>query len=139
MYGFLHNVKGTVSIFVLVSTNQEQSYFPAEWHKQSAVHLVWPSDNSDWKDNYEEVIACYLDIARSIIGRQKLLIIFPDEFNVDKVFSKTEQTQIKVVFEDTNDTWVRDYGGLAVVTNGEKQLLDFKFNVWGVWLTCNCN
>jgi len=112
-------------------TNSDESYFPAEWHLQSAVHLVWPNLNSDWKDNYLEVTQCYLDISKAILGSQKLLITFPKEFTVDSVFTADEQAQMVIIFADYNDTWVRDFGGISVFRNGFKQVFDFKFNGWG--------
>jgi agmatine deiminase len=107
------------------------SYFPAEWHKQSAVHLVWPSENSDWKNNYKEVVDCYVSIVKAILGRQKLLIVFPVDFIVDELFTVDDQSKMNISFAFYNDTWVRDYGGLSVIIKDKSYLLDFKFNGWG--------
>jgi agmatine deiminase len=112
-------------------TNSDESYFPAEWHLQSAVQLVWPSINSDWKDNYKEVTQCYLDISKAILGSQNLLITFPMEFNVNTVFSAEEQNQMVIIYAEYNDTWVRDFGGISVFNKSFKRVLDFKFNGWG--------
>lgn len=107
------------------------SYFPAEWHLQSAVHLVWPSESSDWKGNYEQVIICYLSIVKAVLGRQKLVLVFPENYPVADYFSDKEQSQMTIFFEQYNDTWVRDYGGISVFKEGRMSLLDFKFNAWG--------
>ncbi|SFV57545.1 Agmatine deiminase [hydrothermal vent metagenome] len=32
---------------------------------------------------------------------------------------------------DTNDTWIRDYGYISIIEDGEVKLLDFKFDAWG--------
>ena len=114
-----------------MSLSAKLAYFPPEWHPQSAVHLVWPSSDSDWQDDDESVTQCYLNLVDALIGRQTLLLIFPYNFDVDALFSQDQQASMMIVYGNYNDTWVRDYGGLSVFKYGEMHLLDFKFNGWG--------
>ena len=120
-----------MSIFALMSTTTNQSYFPAEWHPQSAIHLVWPSEDSDWSVNYKEVVLCYVAMIKALLGRQKVLLVFPVGFNVNEYFSQKEQTKMVITYSSYNDTWVRDYGGISMINNGKFRLVDFKFNAWG--------
>jgi agmatine/peptidylarginine deiminase len=58
----------------------------------------------------EEITATYEEMAREIRKREDLLI----------------------VGEPSNDTWARDHGFISLVDDqGERRLLDFKFNGWG--------
>ena len=51
---------------------------PAEWYPQSAVQLTWPHENTDWAPILDEVIPCFVAIAKEVIKREKLLIVCPD-------------------------------------------------------------
>jgi agmatine deiminase len=130
VYTYSENLFG-LSIFVLMSYNKNQSFFPAEWYPQSAVHFVWPCENSDWKANYKQVVSCYVAIVKAVLGRQKLLMTFPEHHDLDKLFTAEEQSKMDITHASYNDTWVRDYGGIAVFDQGNLHLLDFKFNAWG--------
>ena len=55
---------------------------PAEWYPQSAVQLTWPHENTDWAPILDEVIPCFVAIAKEVIKREKLLIVCPDETTV---------------------------------------------------------
>ena len=48
---------------------------PAEWYPQSAVQLTWPHENTDWAPILDEVIPCFVAIAKEVIKREKLLIV----------------------------------------------------------------
>ncbi len=37
---------------------------PAEWYPQSAVQLTWPHENTDWAPILDEVIPCFVAIAK---------------------------------------------------------------------------
>lgn len=106
--------------------------FPAEWCRQSGVQLTWPHANTDWFDMLDEVIRCYVSIAKAILKREKLLIVCPDEEEVLKHFSHEEQSKLIVVELKSNDTWARDHGAISVFINNKPTLLDFKFNAWGL-------
>ena len=40
---------------------------PAEWYPQSAVQLTWPHENTDWAPILDEVIPCFVAIAKEVI------------------------------------------------------------------------
>jgi agmatine deiminase len=98
--------------------------------------LTWPHKQSDWKDRLEEVEPVYLDIARAISSRERLLVICHDETHrqttLDRITAAKIQTgNIRLVCAPSNDTWVRDYGPLAVRNDGNILLQDYTFNAWG--------
>ncbi|MDL2255375.1 agmatine deiminase family protein, partial [Parabacteroides sp. OttesenSCG-928-K15] len=57
----------------------ESVVFPPEWAVQSGVQLTWPHEDTDWAPILEEVIPCFVAIAREILKREKLLIVCRDE------------------------------------------------------------
>ena len=38
---------------------------------------------------------------------------------------------------ETNDTWIRDFGGIEIEENGDITTLDFTFNAWGLKFAAN--
>ena len=87
---------------------------PAEWYPQSAVQLTWPHENTDWAPILDEVIPCFVAIAKEVIKREKLLIVCPDETAVREQLGEVDYDRIIFREMDTNDTWARDHGGISV-------------------------
>ena len=58
---------------------EDKIVLPAEWYPQSAVQLTWPHEDTDWAPILEEVVPCFVSIAKEVIKREKLLIVCPDE------------------------------------------------------------
>ena len=48
-------------------------YFPAEWHRQEMVQLTWPHENTDWNYMLDEVESCFVELAKAISARERLL------------------------------------------------------------------
>ena len=111
--------------------------FPAEWHRQSAVQLTWPHENTDWAPILNEVIPCFVSIAHEIMKREKLLVVCVDEQQVRKQLGDIDEA--KVIFREmeTNDTWARDHGGISVFDEGIPVVYDFGFNGWGMKFAAN--
>lgn len=106
-------------------------FLPPEWHPQSAVQLTWPHKDTDWSYMLDEVNECFIEIAREISSRQKLLVVCKDQAEVEKLLSDCNMKNIVFSGQDSNDTWARDHGGITVLDNGEPVILDFGFNGWG--------
>jgi agmatine/peptidylarginine deiminase len=111
--------------------------FPAEWAKQSAVMLTWPHIHTDWKDNLEEVTACFVAIAKEIVKHEKLLIVCNNSDEVKKTLKGIDYSQILFREIKTNDTWARDHGPIIVWMNDIPYILDFTFNGWGLKFPAN--
>jgi agmatine/peptidylarginine deiminase len=108
----------------------------AESTAQSGVLLTWPHACSDWQDDIDAVTAVYVEIAREITRREPLVVICYDSAHQRQVEHTLANAGIcgdalHLFQAPTNDTWIRDYGPIAVSTGAERTLLDFSFNGWG--------
>ncbi len=110
--------------------------FPAEWEPQSAVILVWPHPDSDWRELLASAERCYQEIARAIIARQGLLVVCHNEAIRQRVAAlladaEGAEERLRLAVAPSNDTWIRDFGPLTVLHGERAELLDFRFNAWG--------
>ncbi len=108
-------------------------FFPAEWHRQEMVQLTWPHEKTDWSYMLEEVEACFVELAKAISAREKLLIVAPD---TEKVYNKLKDNKATMgnitMFKcETNDTWARDHGFITLLGDNVPHYIDFCFNGWG--------
>ena len=112
-------------------------FFPAEWTLQAAVLLTFPHTDTDWKYNLDEVIPCFVSIAKEIVKREKLIIVCRSVEEVKQALGKMDYSRI--IFREirSNDTWARDHGPLSIFVNGIPYLLDFTFNGWGLKFPAN--
>jgi len=115
------------------------TYFPAEWISQSGVLLTWPHSDTDWKNNLEEVTACFVSIAEEILKREKLIIVCQSIKEVKRALARSNPNYERIVFREirSNDTWARDHGPLAIFVNDTPGLFDFGFNGWGLRFPAN--
>jgi agmatine deiminase len=103
---------------------------------QSGILLTWPHHHSAWSDSLEAVTAVYLDIARAVVAHEKLLVACYDTDHAREVRQACVRAgvpldAIRFFPVQTNDTWIRDYGPLAVSDGTGLLLLDFAFDGWG--------
>ena len=111
---------------------------PAEWYPQSAVQLTWPHEGTDWAPLLDEVVPCFVAIAKEIAKRETLLIVCTDEQEVRKQLGEgIDEGRILFREMETNDTWARDHGGITVFDQGELCVYDFVFNGWGMKFAAN--
>ena len=115
----------------------KKTILPAEWYPQSAIQLTWPHEETDWAPILDEVIPCFVAIAKEVIKREKLLIVCPDEQQVREQLGDVDYTQIRFREMETNDTWARDHGGISIFEEGKPMLYDFVFNGWGMKFAAN--
>lgn len=105
--------------------------FIEEWTIQSAVMIAWPHESTDWNYMIEEVEKCYINVAKTILEYENLIIITQKEDYVKSLIGKNHKFKVKYVNVPTNDTWCRDFGGITVEKNHEFAICNFKFNAWG--------
>lgn len=104
---------------------------PAEWEPQSFVQLTFPHPGTDWLDQLELVLPCFLEIAAAISRFQPVLIVCQDAASLRKrLYGHTER--IALIEIPSNDTWARDHGGITILEDGRPVILDFVFNGWGL-------
>lgn len=102
---------------------------PAEWEEQEALLVVFPPRQSDWAHSYEEISKTYITFIATIARFQKCMVICEDKELVKAKLSNLEN--IELIQMPTNDTWIRDFGGIGVYKDGERLTYNFIFNAWG--------
>jgi len=107
-----------------------------EWAPQSAVLLTWPHADSDWRGSLEAIEADYIALAAAIAVREPLLVACRDIDHIDHVTARLHAAGIPapqrhLLAIPSDDTWVRDYGPLAVGDGNDVGLVAFRFNAWG--------
>ncbi|MCQ2213459.1 MAG: agmatine deiminase family protein [Bacteroidaceae bacterium] len=112
---------------------------PAEFDAQDFVQLTWPHRDTDWAYIYNKVVDCYCNMAREIAKREPLLIVaqHPTEVVEELKEHNVPLTNIRMFGCKTNDTWARDHGFITCLHNGQKVLMDFQFNGWGMKFASN--
>jgi len=108
---------------------------PAEWEAQSFVQLTWPHCDTEWYD-LPHVLDCYVQVAQAITRYEPLLVVCRDKAECLADMAArgyTPGANVRLVESPLNDTWARDHGAISVVgEKGEKAVLDFVFNGWGL-------
>jgi agmatine deiminase len=109
----------------------ESVLFPPEWYPQSAVQLTWPHRQTDWKEMLEEVLPCFVAIARAVLERESLVIVCSNAAEVRSMLGAVDEDRLFLYELPSNDTWARDHGAVSVLINGHPVIYDFAFNGWG--------
>lgn len=104
-------------------------YLPAEWQKQRAVLMAFPHKNSDWNSGLKSALVPFIRIAQAIAYAQPVYIICDNKDDISGLFCSTQNMSFIEIA--TNDTWIRDFGYISVLEDGEVKLLDFTFDAWG--------
>jgi len=121
-----------------MSNNTLNIQLPAEWHPQAAVMLTWPHAETDWKPILQEIIPCYVAIAKEILRREKLIIVCSSITDVKSALRKeVDYSRILFCKIPSNDTWARDHGPVSIFIDGRPSVLDFTFNGWGLKFPAN--
>lgn len=108
-----------------------------EWERQDAVLIAWPHAESDWARILPEIEACYIEIARTILRYEPLIVLSTDPDRVVRLVGQEHNHRLLPVEIDYNDTWCRDYAPIAFRVSLDdgpeiKALSDFTFNGWGM-------
>lgn len=111
-------------------------HLPTEWARQAGIMLAWPHAQTDWFSALEAVERTYVNITREIAARETLLIVCCDDAELARVrerlrFEGIDLNRVRFAVAPFDDTWVRDYGPITVLTGRKPKLLDFRFNAWG--------
>jgi len=104
-------------------------YLPPEWQKQRAVLMAFPHKKSDWNSDLNSALVPFIRIAQAIAYKTPVYIICDNKENISNLFCSTRNMSFIEI--ETNDTWIRDFGYISVVEEGEVKLLDFTFDAWG--------
>ncbi len=88
----------------------------AEWEKQECVMVVYPHKNSDWIECLNEIQSAYMKFIKAIATFQVCLVLCESKED-EKIFQNIPN--VKTLHVKTNDTWIRDFGGIEVEENGK--------------------
>lgn len=105
---------------------------PAEWEPQDAILIAFPSAKSDWFTYWDDIISCYVNIIKVLASYQPLIIICDNEDELRTFLKDQDLSNIKIIKQNINDTWTRDYAAITVQRDEEFVLYDFMFNGWGL-------
>ena len=108
----------------------------AEWKKQDAVLMSWPTRNMDWSAYLSDIHTTYEEIILTLLRFVDVVLITPPDSEIEEAFLSRARasrfTLYRVRGIELNDTWIRDYGPLCVSDGrGRKEVVDFAFNGWG--------
>ncbi|WP_110649213.1 agmatine deiminase family protein [Salinicola peritrichatus] len=109
--------------------------FP-EWHPQDAIQLTWPTPTSDWAPLLDRIEATMEAMAVAITRYQPILVSVHDAEQRERLIRRFDSLGIAVenrhfVLADSDDTWARDHGPIAIERDGRVELLDYVFTGWG--------
>ncbi|WP_251976502.1 agmatine deiminase family protein [Salinicola avicenniae] len=109
--------------------------FP-EWHPQDAIQLTWPAPDSDWAPLLERIEATFEALIVAITRYQPVLVSVFDAGLQARLEARflalgvpAERLHLLVV--ESDDTWARDHGPIAIEHHGAIELLDYVFTGWG--------
>ena len=102
---------------------------PAEWEEQEALIVVFPPKKSDWAHSIEAIHQTYLTFISTVARFQPCIVVCEDKQHLANILPTLQN--ITLVEMLTNDTWIRDFGGINVYKNHQRRTYDFIFNAWG--------
>ncbi|MEM1226394.1 MAG: agmatine deiminase family protein [Planctomycetota bacterium] len=105
--------------------------FPAEWEPCEAVWLAWPHNRSTWPGRFEPILPAMAHFAERIAESTPVRVLVGDRHVRDCRQHVAAIDGVDLVPIDTDDCWVRDYGPVFVIEDGELVGVDFRFNAWG--------
>jgi agmatine deiminase len=115
---------------------------PAEWEPQRAVWFTWPQNSDTWRPVRPEAEAAYEKVITETLRFQDVALLVSAPELRDKLQTRfsavTAQSKYRlgILLCPTNDSWIRDYGGLTVRAvdapdHARPVILGFEFNSWG--------
>ncbi|WP_116105749.1 agmatine deiminase family protein [Lewinella sp. IMCC34191] len=100
---------------------------PAEWENQQAVLFSFPRRDGDWGTVLNAASEAMMGAARQVSQVCPVIMVVGDR---DHYQHYAGDFAGQVLYEPTDDSWIRDSGPITVMTP-TPTLLDFTFNGWG--------
>ena len=102
---------------------------PAEWHPQQRVLFTLPRPAGDWGKSLQAATEAIIAAANAVNKVTPVLLLVSDEEYFEPFAAGYHG---EVMHCPTDDCWVRDYGPISTVYEGDTLVLnDFVFNGWG--------
>ncbi|MDQ6961456.1 MAG: agmatine deiminase family protein [Mariprofundaceae bacterium] len=111
---------------------QSNVRLPAEWEPQQGIMLAWPHEKTDWIHQLTQARHCVATICTAIdLYEQVYLLHDPRDSSPRDYLQQPHTHNIQLIPCHFNDTWIRDYGPIAIDRHHQVHLLNFQFNAWG--------
>lgn len=117
---------------------------PAEWEKQAAIWLTWPTNPALWPGHFELLLPQYAAFVAAISHHEPVCLNCAAGTLREQALkylneAKADLSVIRFFDHPANDVWCRDHGPLFVKNDatGEVALTDWIFNGWGGKFTAN--
>lgn len=110
---------------------------PAEWERQTATWLSWPSNRALWPGHYDLVPPKFAEFAAAISRFQPVRINAAGNLRAEAERAlkeaKADFSVIELVDIPTDDVWCRDHGPIFIkhTATGEIAVTDWEFHGWG--------
>ncbi len=111
---------------------------PAEWEKQAAIWLTWPTNPALWPGHFELLLPQYAAFVAEISHRENVRLncaagTLREQAEKYLNAARADFSAIEFFDHPANDVWCRDHGPLFVKNDatGEVALTDWIFNGWG--------
>lgn len=114
------------------AAQEESLRFPAEFERQEAIWMAWPTVSYTQANPSELVI---MEMLKALQPNIHVKMLIPPETNVDQILRQNHVPTTNISYHTIPyyDIWLRDMGPIFVVANGnEKKVVDFDFNGWGM-------
>ncbi len=105
-----------------------------EWSSQDAVLLSWPTAEMDWGMYLQSAVNCYSEMIHALLEFVDVVVMCQTKDEVLNSLGDLSGANYRLRFVEhmpLNDTWIRDYGPLCTLQDGERVVVDFRFNAWG--------
>lgn len=98
--------------------------------------LTWPHPGTDWGRGLQQAEGVFLDIARAVTERERLLVVCRDPAHQEHVRlllagEGVALEALSLPLAPSNDSWARDHGPITILEDGTPRMMSFRFNGWG--------
>lgn len=113
---------------------------PAEWQKNRAVWLAWPSLADAWLEDLEPARAAVAEMARAIAQidpatgeprGERIEMLVMDDQGEDDARRQLGDTPVRFHRIPFGDIWLRDTGPIFTIREGALVAACFRWNGWG--------
>ena len=115
----------------------EDFRMPGEWESQESVWIIWPYNNKDWPDLFDNIPGVISKIISCLSIHQNVNLLIrnnKDKSKIKAILKKFKNNISNIKFHKipTNRIWVRDSGPIFLINSktNSKIILNFQFNGW---------
>lgn len=111
--------------------NADGFRMPAEYEKQHGCLMIWPQRPGSWGIDRSSAEEAFTQIIRTIASCEMVYVFVGCEAYtwVSDLFA--DNSNVKVIKVQTDDSWARDTGATFVTNGIERCGIDWEFNAWG--------